>query len=108
VVELAEGLGLGIELEEEAIPLGQAARGLCEAFGFDPLYVANEGKMVAVVPPEEAPAALEALRGHPLGRQAALIGAVTAEHPGRVLLRTAIGGIRVVDLPAGRQLPRIC
>jgi hydrogenase expression/formation protein HypE len=76
--------------------------------GFDPLTVANEGKLITFVPPEEADAALEALRAHPLGQEAACIGGITAEHPEMVLTRTPIGGRRVVDMPLGELLPRIC
>ncbi len=76
--------------------------------GLDPLYVANEGKLIAVVPPEDADRALEAMRAHPLGRDAAVIGEVVADHPGMVVLRSLVGGERVVTLLAGEQLPRIC
>ncbi len=76
--------------------------------GLDPLYVANEGKLVAVVPAAEADRVLAAMRAHPLGRDAAIIGEIVAEHPGMVTLRTRIGGERVVTLLAGEQLPRIC
>ena len=106
--ELAVASGVGVALDEAAIPLRPEVRGACELLGLDPLYVANEGKLIAVVPPEDADRALEALRGHPLGRNAALIGTVMADHPGRVVLRSRIGGERVVTLLAGEQLPRIC
>lgn len=106
--ELAIASSIGIEFEEGAVPVRPAVRAACEMLGFDPLAVANEGKLLAFVPPEEAAAALEALRRHRLGRDAAHIGAATAEHPGRVLARTAIGGRRVVDMPLGELLPRIC
>lgn len=106
--ELAAASGVGIELDEAAIPVRPAVRAACEMLGFDPLDVANEGKLVAFVPPEEAEAALEALRAHPLGRDAARIGVLTSEHPGMVLARTPIGGHRVVDMPPGELLPRIC
>jgi hydrogenase expression/formation protein HypE len=76
--------------------------------GLDPLHVANEGKLLAFVPEGEADRALEALRAHPLGREAARIGVVTGDHPGRVILRTPIGGRRILDLPFGEALPRIC
>ena len=85
-----------------------AVAAACEMLGFDPLTVANEGKLIAFVPPEEADAALAALRAHPLGREAARVGVVTGEHPGMVLARTGIGGRRVVDMPLGELLPRIC
>ena len=80
----------------------------CELLGLDPLFVANEGKLVAVVAPEGAASCLEAMRTHPLGREAAIIGEVTAEHPAFVLMKTRVGGTRVVDMLSGEQLPRIC
>lgn len=83
-------------------------RGACEILGLDPLYVANEGKVVVAVAPEFADAALQALRAHPLGREAALIGQVTADHPARVVLRTPLGARRILDMLVGEQLPRIC
>ncbi len=106
--ELAGTSQVGIELDEAAVPVRPAVRAACEMLGFDPLTVANEGKLVALVPPEEAEAALAALRSHPLGREAVCIGSVTADHPGLVLARTPIGGRRVVDMPLGELLPRIC
>lgn len=106
--ELATRSGVGIEIQEGAVPVREAVRGACELLGLDPLYVANEGKLVAVVAPEAAPAALEALRAHGLGREAAVIGRVTADHPRRVVLRTALGARRIVDMLVGEQLPRIC
>jgi hydrogenase expression/formation protein HypE len=106
--ELAIASGVGVALEETAIPVKPEVRGACEMLGLDPLYVANEGKLIAVVPPDDASRALEALRAHPLGREAALIGTVVADHPGMVVLRSRIGGERVVTLLAGEQLPRIC
>jgi hydrogenase expression/formation protein HypE len=83
-------------------------RGACEMLGLDPLYVANEGKLVAVVPPEDADLALAAMRAHPLGKNAAIIGQVTAEPAGMVILRSVVGGDRVVTMLSGEQLPRIC
>jgi len=106
--ELAAKAGLGIELIETAIPVREEVRGACELLGFDPLYVANEGKLIAIVAPEDADAALAAMRAHPLGAVAAVIGAVTEAHPGIVTLRTAFGTARVVDMLSGDQLPRIC
>ena len=106
--ELAVAAGVGVELDEAAVPVRPAVAAACEMLGFDPLTVANEGKLLAFVPPEEAEAALEALRAHPLGQNAARIGQATAEHPGLVLARTGIGGRRVVDMPLGELLPRIC
>ena len=98
----------GIVLEENAIPVRAEVTGACEILGLDPLYVANEGKQAAVVAPERADDALAALRSHALGEQAAIVGEVRAEPPGMVLLETACGGTRVVDMLAGDPLPRIC
>jgi hydrogenase expression/formation protein HypE len=106
--ELAAASGVGVELDEAAIPLRLEVRGACEMLGLDPLYVANEGKLIAVVPPEDAEGVLAAVRAHPLGKDAALIGTVVAEHPGMVILRSRVGGERVVTLLTGEQLPRIC
>ncbi len=106
--ELAAASHVGVVLEESAIPLRPEVAGACEMLGLDPLYVANEGKLVAVVPPDRAAAALHALRSHPLGRNAAIVGRVVAEHPGLVTMRSRVGGQRVVTLLMGEQLPRIC
>ncbi len=106
--EFAAAAGVGIKLAEETIPVRPPVRGACEILGIDPLYVANEGKLIAVVPAAEAEAALSALRSHHLGREAVQIGKVVAEHPGLVSLRTTLGAERVVDMPVGLQLPRIC
>lgn len=108
LVEMALRSESCIVLDEPSIPVRPEVRGACEILGLDPLYVANEGKVVAVVAPEAAEAALAALRAHPLGRHAARIGEVRAEPPGMVFLRTVSGGTRVVDMLAGEQLPRIC
>ena len=107
-VEIASRQHLGIEVDERAIPVRDAVRGACELLGLDPLLVANEGKLVAFVPEADADHTLAALRSHPLGRDASRIGRVTAAHPGVVLLRTPIGGDRILDLPFGEALPRIC
>jgi len=106
--ELAAQSRVGIELDESAIPVRPAVQAACEMLGMDPLYVANEGKLVAVVPAEHVNAVLDAMRRHPYGREAAIIGRVVDEHPGIVVVRTAIGGRRVVDMPLGEILPRIC
>ncbi len=100
--------GAGIELEEADVPVREGVRAACEFLGLDPLYAANEGKLVIAVAPEAAEAALAALRAHPLGRDAALIGHVTAEHAGRVVMRTPYGGRRILQMLTGAQLPRIC
>ncbi|MBI5474976.1 MAG: hydrogenase expression/formation protein HypE [Ignavibacteriae bacterium] len=106
--ELAESSQVGVKLLEEKIPLTDEVRGACEILGFDPLYVANEGKLIAIVPPEDADAVLAAMRAHPLGVGAQIIGEATADHKGLVLLHSKIGGSRVVDMLSGEQLPRIC
>jgi hydrogenase expression/formation protein HypE len=108
LVEIASRRRLGIEVDERAIPVRDAVRGACEILGLDPLHVANEGKLVAFVPEQGAARALEAMRAHPLGRDAVRIGHVTPEHAGLVTLRTPIGGQRILDLPFGEALPRIC
>ncbi|MDB5307165.1 MAG: hypE [Gemmataceae bacterium] len=106
--ELAAGSGVGVELDEAAIPLRPEVRGACEMLGLDPLYVANEGKLIAVVPREDADRVLAAVRAHPLGKDAAVIGTIVADHPGMILLRSRVGGARVVTMLSGEQLPRIC
>ncbi len=106
--EIAQGAGVGVRLDERAIPLREEVRGACEILGFDPLYVANEGKCIAIVAPEAADAALEAMRGHPKGADAAIIGEVAEGPAGQVVLRSRIGGERIVDMMSGEQLPRIC
>jgi hydrogenase expression/formation protein HypE len=106
--EIAAQSRTGIRLVEANLPIWDQVRGACEILGFDPLYVANEGKMLAIVAREAAEAALAAMRAHPLGQEAAIIGEVVADHPGRVFLRSRIGGLRVVDMITGEQLPRIC
>ncbi len=106
--EIAQASGVGIVIREAAVPVHPAVQGACELLGLDPLYVANEGKLVAVVPPEQAAAALAALRAHPLGQDAAVIGAVRADPDRFVEMETAFGGRRMVDWIAGEQLPRIC
>ncbi|MGB5087256.1 MAG: hydrogenase expression/formation protein HypE [Methylocystis silviterrae] len=106
--EIAEAAQVAIEIDEAVTPLRDEVRGFCEILGLDPLYLANEGKIVAIVPPDEAEQALEAMRAHPLGRQSAVIGSVVAGEPGRVAMRTIFGGRRIVDMLVGEQLPRIC
>lgn len=106
--ELASASRVGIEFDEKKVPIRVEVNAACEMLGLDPFYVANEGKLVAVVPAEHAEAMVAAMRAHPLGQDAAIIGQVVAEHPGLVTSRTSIGGKRVVDLPAGELLPRIC
>ncbi len=108
LTEIAQSARAGIRIEEAAVPINEDVKGACEILGLDPLYVANEGKLLAIVPPAAAAAVLAAMRAHPLGRESALIGEVTAEHPGFVMMKTRVGGTRVVDMLAGEQLPRIC
>ena len=108
MTEIAQSAGVGIILQEAALPISEEVKGACEILGLDPLYVANEGKLIAIVPAAEAEAALAAMRRHSLGKEAAVIGEVTAEHPGFVVMRTRVGGRRVVDMLSGEQLPRIC
>jgi hydrogenase expression/formation protein HypE len=106
--EIAASSAVGIEIDEKSIPVREDVRGACEILGLDPLYVANEGKLLAIVPPAVAIPVLERMREHASGRNAAIIGEVVTEHPPRVLLKTAIGGRRIVDTLFGEQLPRIC
>ena len=106
--ELARDANVAVVLEETALPVAPAVLGACDLLGIDPLYVANEGKVVAVVAPEEADAALAAMRSHPLGRSAAVVGEIAAEPEGIVVLRTGFGGTRIVDMLVGDPLPRIC
>jgi hydrogenase expression/formation protein HypE len=106
--EIAAQAGVGILLEEKRLPFREEVRGACEILGLDPLYVANEGKCLLFVAPGAEQPALDALRAHPLGREATTIGEVVDEHPGQVHLRSRIGGTRVVDLLVGEPLPRIC
>jgi len=108
LAELALAAELSIAIDEAALPVRPAVNGACEILGIDPLYVANEGKLCAIVAPELADAALAALRSDPLGADAAIIADVRPDPPGLVLLETAFGGSRVVDMLAGDPLPRIC
>jgi hydrogenase expression/formation protein HypE len=106
--EITQAAGTGMLLDEARIPILEEVKGACEILGLDPLYVANEGKLLAIVPDDAADAVLAVMRDHPLGRDAAIIGEVVADHPGFVLMKTRIGGTRVVDMLSGEQLPRIC
>lgn len=106
--EIAAAAQVGIRLNETSIPIGDAVRGACEILGLDPLYVANEGKCLVIVARVAAEAVLAAMRNHPQGQAAAIIGEVVADHPRRVILRSRIGGQRIVDMLSGEQLPRIC
>jgi hydrogenase expression/formation protein HypE len=106
--ELAGSSQAGISIEEVLVPVRPEVRSACEMLGLDPLYTANEGKLVAIVPEKTSGDILEAMKAHPLGENAQIIGKVVDEHPGLVTAKTQIGGTRVVDLPAGELLPRIC
>ena len=106
--EFATASGVGIKLDGENIPVKPDVAGACEILGIDPLYVANEGKLIAIVPGDEAEAALAAVKAHPLGAEAVICGRVVAAHPGLVTLDTGFGAERIVDMPVGEQLPRIC
>ena len=106
--EVAEASQVGIEIYEDKTPLRPEVKGFCEILGLDPLYLANEGKVVCVVPEHEADAALTAMQNHPLGNDAADIGQITDGRPGRVVMQTVFGGRRIVDMLVGEQLPRIC
>ena len=106
--EIAQQARVGIEIDDNAVPISPIVQSACEMLGLDPLAVANEGKLIAFVPPDEAEAVLQAMRHDPLGRQAALIGRVVDEHPGQVVARTTIGASRVVTTQIGEALPRIC
>jgi hydrogenase expression/formation protein HypE len=106
--EIAKHARVGMVLREQSIPVRESVKGACEVLGLDPLYVANEGKLLAMVAAERAPAVLRQMQQNPLGRDAAVIGEVVAEHPGMVLMKTRVGGTRVLDVMFGEQLPRIC
>lgn len=106
--EIAQTSRVGIQLQEDAIPVRAEVNGACELLGLDPLYIANEGKLIAIVAPEGAARLLEAMCSNPLGTEARVIGRVTAENPGLATLRTSLGTVRIVDLMANDPLPRIC
>lgn len=106
--ELASQSEVGIKIEEAKIPVPEEVLAACEMLGLDPLYVANEGKLVAIVPAEDAEAILAAMQGSSYGKKAAIIGEITAEHPGRVVMKTSLGTSRIIDMLVGDSLPRIC
>jgi hydrogenase expression/formation protein HypE len=108
LTEIAQTAGVGVVLNEALIPISEEVKGACEILGLDPLYVANEGKLIAIVPAETADAVLTAIQNHSLGAHAAIIGEVIDDHPGLVTMKTRVGGNRVVDMLSGEQLPRIC
>lgn len=106
--EIAKSSGLGIKIYEEKIPVSEPVRGACEILGFDPMYVANEGKLIAFVKSEDTEKVLLKMQAHPLGKESQIIGEVTSENPSRVVMKTVIGSFRIVDMISGEQLPRIC
>jgi hydrogenase expression/formation protein HypE len=106
--EIAMQSGLGIRIAETALPVKKQVAGLCQLLGIDPLYVANEGKLIAIVDKADADTALSAIKQNPLGADACIIGEVVSDHPGRLVVETAIGGRRMADMLTGEQLPRIC
>src|SRR5262249_15433928 len=106
--EVCEAAGVSVVLEESSLPLNPTVRGACEILGLDPLYVANEGKLLVISAPGAADEALTCLRRHPLGRSAALIGEVTDDRASEVFVRGVLGSTRVLDEPSGSPLPRIC
>lgn len=106
--EIAKASSVGIVIEEQKVPVNTAVQSACELLGMDPLYVANEGKLIAIVPSDEAEAILLAMRTHPLGKKAAVVGHVVAQHASIVVAKTGIGGTRIVAMQVGSQLPRIC
>ena len=106
--EIAQAAKVGMLLDEARIPISEEVKGACEILGLDPLYVANEGKLLTILPAAKADRVLAAIHAHPLGQAAAIIGEVTANHAGYVLMKTRVGGTRVVEMLSGEQLPRIC
>jgi hydrogenase expression/formation protein HypE len=106
--EIAEQSRVGVVLKEDHLPVDREVAGICELLGFDPLYLANEGKFLCVVPAQVVDSVLEVMHADPYGKNACVIGEVVADHPGRVVMQTRIGGQRIVDMLAGEQLPRIC
>ncbi|WP_238174642.1 hydrogenase expression/formation protein HypE [Kribbella kalugense] len=106
--EIAKSAGVGVELIESTLPVPETVANACSFLGLDPLYVANEGKLLAIVAPDDAEEVLAAMQAHPLGADAAIIGSCVEAHPGMVVTKTAFGATRVVDTPIGEQLPRIC
>jgi hydrogenase expression/formation protein HypE len=106
--EIAQASHVGIMIDERRLPVTPSVASACELLGLDPIFVANEGKLIAIVPQEETKAVLDAMRQHPLGKNAAAIGRVVKQHPGLLVAKTGLGGTRVVDMQIGEQLPRIC
>src|SRR6266540_663275 len=108
LTEIAQSAKVGMLLDEARIPISEEVKGACEILGLDPLYVANEGKLLAIVAAQDVDLVLSAMKSHPLGQHATVIGEVTSDHPGFIMMKTRVGGTRVVDMLSGEQLPRIC
>lgn len=108
LIEFSESSGVGIVIDEKTLPVRDSVRGACEILGLDPLFVANEGKLIVSVPADTADAVLEVMRKNRYGTDSVVIGRVVSGHPGRVLMKTLIGGTRIIDMLSGEQLPRIC
>jgi hydrogenase expression/formation protein HypE len=106
--ELASKTGLGIEIDESALPLSRGVSAMCEILGFDPLHIANEGKVILVAAKEEGGRILDIMKNNDLGRQSAVIGRITSGHPGKVVMKTETGGKRIIDSLTADPLPRIC
>jgi hydrogenase expression/formation protein HypE len=106
--EIAESANMGIYIEEDTIPIADQIKAICEILGLDPLYIANEGKLLAIVPENKASVVLKTMQSHQYGRESRVIGEVTVDNPGKVIMKTSIGSHRIVDMLSGEQLPRIC
>ena len=106
--ELIKGKEMGLQIDEEKLVIGEGVRGMCELLGFDPLYVANEGKVLMIVDAADAEEAISLMRKHPLGHEAAIIGEIDDSHKGKAWLHTVVGGKRIIEMLSGQQLPRIC
>ena len=106
--ELTENLNIGIEIDESKVPVQETVRGMCELLGFDPFYVANEGKVILITSADDADRVVEVMKRNEFGRNSAVIGEVAAKHIGKTILRTEIGGKRIIEMLSGEQLPRIC
>jgi hydrogenase expression/formation protein HypE len=106
--ELVQKKTFGIEIDEYAMPVTDGVRSMCEILGYDPLYIANEGKVILVSGEKESPGLLNVMKEHKLGKMSSIIGKITGEHPGKVVLKTTTGGKRIIDIMTGEQLPRIC
>jgi hydrogenase expression/formation protein HypE len=106
--ELVRGKEIGLQIDEDQLFIGEGVRGMCELLGFDPLYVANEGKILMVVDGGDAEKALSIMHEHPLGKEASIIGEINDSHKGKAWLNTVVGGKRIIEMLSGQQLPRIC